>query len=639
MPFTYPPLPATDGLRILTLQPTSSGFLSRLTGSLTAVAFSSKPKYIALSYTWADPDEAHEKLPLPRDSTNLTAYTKSLVDNTAHPGVIMLNNEPFPIGHNLTLALHHVRSDTEPVHIWVDQICIDQASIPERNAQVALMAFIFTRAAAVVGWLGVEARPPSGVELPDYMALRWESGRGKQLAKLALPVPAKGRKAVPWKLQYSNSSTGVSFKRDNPYWQRLWIVQEVCLPRTVVFLHGGYLWSQGQVRDSLKIGSSAGRVAENAIPVDTLLSTRDERFSEAMSLEILVEKFADCGCSDLRDKLYGLLGLANDVESAPASAVVSQAAANGQAEKKGRGTIVIDYNRSFWDIFCDIMTFMSTWSKPHFDPCPSCPDQTDEERWIRTVRFAGVVQNALQGKVEEDARNADSDGERLFATAKGYIAGKIQHIGPKYSKFISSYAEEQAWVSSWHEYYSSADDLLNLRKMEDAYAAKIIDYSEHDLAHIRGYARSRAVVWHAARSKHCHNYDSEMNILQKPGEDPVRFLGTEHCMGLAPPNAEPGDLVIRFWNCDAAIIVRQQNAQATKEVRRLYCLVGRADIAEPWDREVGPDVVGRDYMAIHEDESTLTFHDCSSFHVATDKAVYVKMDYETLQKITADICT
>lgn len=38
--------------------------------------------------------------------------------------------------------------------LWVDSICINQADIPERNAQVAKMATIYTSAVSVVAWLG-----------------------------------------------------------------------------------------------------------------------------------------------------------------------------------------------------------------------------------------------------------------------------------------------------------------------------------------------------------------------------------------------------------------------------------------------------------------------------------------------------
>jgi hypothetical protein len=54
MPFTHPPLPTgIDAIRVLQVAP--SDFLSPLVGSLTSVAFSDKPKYVALSYTWGSP--------------------------------------------------------------------------------------------------------------------------------------------------------------------------------------------------------------------------------------------------------------------------------------------------------------------------------------------------------------------------------------------------------------------------------------------------------------------------------------------------------------------------------------------------------------------------------------------------------
>jgi hypothetical protein len=47
MPFTYPPLPTgVDAIRVLKVAP--GHFLSPLVGSLASVAFSDKPKYVAL---------------------------------------------------------------------------------------------------------------------------------------------------------------------------------------------------------------------------------------------------------------------------------------------------------------------------------------------------------------------------------------------------------------------------------------------------------------------------------------------------------------------------------------------------------------------------------------------------------------
>ncbi|KAL1842480.1 hypothetical protein VTK73DRAFT_3111 [Phialemonium thermophilum] len=63
MAFPYPPLPAgSDALRVLTLSP-ATGFWDPLVATLEAVPFSAKPKYIALSYTWADTDSEHAAIP------------------------------------------------------------------------------------------------------------------------------------------------------------------------------------------------------------------------------------------------------------------------------------------------------------------------------------------------------------------------------------------------------------------------------------------------------------------------------------------------------------------------------------------------------------------------------------------------
>jgi Heterokaryon incompatibility protein (HET) len=39
---------------------------------------------------------------------------------------------------------------------WVDALCIDQMDVPERNQQVRSMADIYSIAACVIAWLGLE---------------------------------------------------------------------------------------------------------------------------------------------------------------------------------------------------------------------------------------------------------------------------------------------------------------------------------------------------------------------------------------------------------------------------------------------------------------------------------------------------
>ena len=63
MEFLYPALPkSADALRILKIEP--GDFTTALTSTLTSVAFSERPKYAALSYTWGESYSDNSRLPI-----------------------------------------------------------------------------------------------------------------------------------------------------------------------------------------------------------------------------------------------------------------------------------------------------------------------------------------------------------------------------------------------------------------------------------------------------------------------------------------------------------------------------------------------------------------------------------------------
>jgi hypothetical protein len=67
---------------------------------------------------------------------------------------IELNGLEFPIRENLHAALVQLRRPFTSVCQWADAICINQASIPDRNSQVPLMREIYSGATTVLIWLG-----------------------------------------------------------------------------------------------------------------------------------------------------------------------------------------------------------------------------------------------------------------------------------------------------------------------------------------------------------------------------------------------------------------------------------------------------------------------------------------------------
>jgi hypothetical protein len=102
--------------------------------------------YAALSYTWGAP----------------------IFDNS-----IQVNGSTFAVTRNLEAALRTMRNRKDPmsmstswapnnagktpIYFWVDQICINQQDVDERNEQIALMRRIYKRASSVQVWLGEEA--------------------------------------------------------------------------------------------------------------------------------------------------------------------------------------------------------------------------------------------------------------------------------------------------------------------------------------------------------------------------------------------------------------------------------------------------------------------------------------------------
>ena len=191
---------------------------------LFVVAFNNAPHFTALSYVWGDPEVTAE---------------------------IMLDNEPVQVTTNLCDALTRLRARTDHEYIWIDAICIDQSSIPEKNQQVPLMGAIYGEAAIVYMWLG-ESHEDSNCAL-DFIE-RWnatartvefpEEDRREDRIAWSMRVLAVSR--ARWDRDPENSVNPFSTAAweatkkllGRPYWRRVWIVQEILLAKYGTILCG-----------------------------------------------------------------------------------------------------------------------------------------------------------------------------------------------------------------------------------------------------------------------------------------------------------------------------------------------------------------------------------------------------------------
>lgn len=67
---------------------------------------------------------------------------------------IVVDDRPLAITASLHCALRHLRDESRLVRVWADGVCIDQNSIEDRNAQVAMMGSIYPLATHTIIFLG-----------------------------------------------------------------------------------------------------------------------------------------------------------------------------------------------------------------------------------------------------------------------------------------------------------------------------------------------------------------------------------------------------------------------------------------------------------------------------------------------------
>ncbi|KAE9373089.1 hypothetical protein N431DRAFT_406382 [Stipitochalara longipes BDJ] len=144
---------------------------------------------------------------------------------------------------NAEAAMCRFRRKHRQRWLWIDAICINQACVEEKNAQVSMMADIYRNARAVLVWLGAGTRDIEkaiaychraiciplkhmrGVDLPTPPARsRWE-----ELKKQFYLQPN-----VKWMLEEDYRlcvEKGLDQITQHRYWSRIWTVQEVALSR------------------------------------------------------------------------------------------------------------------------------------------------------------------------------------------------------------------------------------------------------------------------------------------------------------------------------------------------------------------------------------------------------------------------
>lgn len=173
--------------------------------------------YEALSYVWG---------------------TTGLVD------YINIDGQKIWITENLYIALQCLRSREQDRILWIDVICINQSDLAERSQQVLQMGRIFGHAARVVFWLGkstVEAmylmESLSRLDAKVAALPQGHSKAGKEIWKSIWSSLQPTHESQRYDL-LTRQQNGLNSLLKRPWFERIWILQEVYFARSAIVCSG-----------------------------------------------------------------------------------------------------------------------------------------------------------------------------------------------------------------------------------------------------------------------------------------------------------------------------------------------------------------------------------------------------------------
>lgn len=201
---------------------------------------SSQTDYFAVSYAWGKPIFSHS-LSVRHSNTRTLYKTVDFPMSMLRPRLKTGSKTiDFPITESLYEALQQFRLRAGSVHLWADQICINQSDVDERNAQVAMMADIFASAREVYVWLGLPGEhDKAAFATAKFLVANKDTTSHRiqpTLTRLAETwLPPRGHP----ELTLSDGLAAFSSIAQRPWFDRLWVVQEILKGRSNAVFHYG----------------------------------------------------------------------------------------------------------------------------------------------------------------------------------------------------------------------------------------------------------------------------------------------------------------------------------------------------------------------------------------------------------------
>ncbi|KAI0379294.1 heterokaryon incompatibility protein-domain-containing protein [Hypomontagnella monticulosa] len=296
-PYCYEPIDrAKRQIRLLELSPGTKD--EPIHGELKIANLGDNPDFDAVSYVWGDPTPCF---------------------------TVIVNHKLLKVPASSHKLLVGMRDRHQSMTLWIDSICINQEDVLERGHQVRFMHAIYTTARMVRVWLDTHV---------DFSSHVFQMAR-----RLEVNQNLINWDMLPWTLSISDPHEVLqvdSFSPEfwqpiydvlnNPYFGRIWTQQELFLARDIQFhSSSGNLPPESLFRFDYAIFSQEEYKYRQKRDIASLFpyiyigflltSSSITLFNmEAYTLLGLSLQSRDLDTAEPVDRVYGMLGLANDCD-------------------------------------------------------------------------------------------------------------------------------------------------------------------------------------------------------------------------------------------------------------------------------------------------------------------------------------
>lgn len=265
--------------------------------------------YHALSYCWGS-----------QDRTRAVTCDKAAIEVTP----------------NLESALRRLRAPDVSRNLWIDQLCIDQDNLREKEQQLGLMANIYRNSCKVLIWLGDEGDDSRKAYKLSERLLKLDphASLGRIDRDDDLPPQAKGSIGLD-----QLKSHGLPGPKDaswqelrallsRPWFSRIWAIQEAAVATEAEFLWGkdsSVAWQSmvtivRLVRERLPRTLLGSDIVLRGLPADSVyrIAATKRRLEDGTRHDLfnLALTYKAYGASKAHDKLFALLNISDSLQTA-----------------------------------------------------------------------------------------------------------------------------------------------------------------------------------------------------------------------------------------------------------------------------------------------------------------------------------